>query len=190
MARTVSDMSISLDGFITGPDDTPEHGLGRGGEVLHEWLFRKPGVFEEIIATGRATIGAIMMGRHSYEVAHGWGDEPPFRMPIFVLTHKAEAPIHKQGGTTFTFVTEGLESALSQAEAAAGDRLIGIHGATVAQQLLRIGRLDEISLHVIPVLLGVGKRLFQDGDFKRVDLELINSEPREGVLHVRYRVKR
>ncbi len=188
MAKAVSDMSISLDGFITGPDDTPEQGLGRGGEVLHEWIFREPGTFDQIFATARVETGCIMMGRHSYEVADGWGEEPPFQMPIFVLTHKPQASLSKKGGTTFHFVTDGLESGLRQAEEVAGDRNIGVHGATVAQQLLRIGRLDELRLHVVPVLLGEGKRLFEEGDLRRVDLELISSEPRDGVLHVGYRV--
>ena len=188
MAKTVSDMSISLDGFITGPDDSPEHGLGKGGDVLHEWIFREPGAFEEIFASARASTGSILMGRHSYEVAHGWGEEPPFQMPVFVLTHKPQATIAKKGGTTFHFVTDGLESALRQAEEAAGDRNVGVHGATVAQQLLRIGRLDEIYLHLVPVLLGAGKRLFGEGDLRRVDLELVSSEPGDQVLHLRYRV--
>jgi len=188
MAKTVSEMSISLEGFITGPDDTAEQGLGRGGEVLHEWIFRKPGTFDEIIAAARADTGCLLTGRHSYEVAGGWGEEPPFQMPIFVLTHRPQAPIAKKGGTTFHFVTDGLESGLRQAEKVAGGRNIGVPGATVAQQLLRIGRLDEIYLHVVPVLLGAGKRLFEERDPRRVDLELISSEPGDDVLHVRYRV--
>lgn len=190
MGKTVSDMSISLDGYITGPHDSLEYPLGKGGQVLHEWMFREPGTFEEILARGRAITGSIMMGRHSYEVAQGWGEEPPFQMPIFVLTHKAQPPLSKKGGTTFTFVTDGVESALRQAQAAAGDAQIGIHGATVAQQLLRIGQLDELVLHVVPVLLGAGKRLFQEGDPNRVDVELISSEQSHGVLHVHYRVLR
>ncbi len=188
MAKTVSDMSISLDGFITAPGDAPEEPMGDGGMILHDWMFKNPKVFEEVLSRMRATTGSIIMGRHSYEVAHGWGDEPPFHMPIFVLTHKAEPPLTKKGGTTSTFVTDGLESGLHQAQAAAGDSLIGVHGATVAQQLLGIGQLDELNLHVVPVLLGAGKRLFEAGDLEPIDLELISSQTDAGVLHLRYRV--
>ena len=111
MVTTVSDMSISLDGCITGPHDRPDQPLGESGEVLHEWIFKDPATFPKLMRDMRETTGAIIMGRRSYENAQGWGDKPPFQLPIFVLTHRPHAPVEKKGGTTFTFVTDGLESA-------------------------------------------------------------------------------
>jgi dihydrofolate reductase len=190
MGQIVSDISISLDGYITGPNDGPEHPLGEGGEVLHEWIFRDPDTFPQLMADLQQSTGAIVMGRWSYELANGWGEEPPFRLPVFVVTHRPHPRLEKQGGTSFTFVTDGLDSAMQQAQAAAGDRAIAIHGGTLAQQLLRTGRLDELRLHIIPVLLGAGKRFFEEGVVGPRTLELVSERADPDAVHVHYRTAR
>ncbi|TDU87941.1 dihydrofolate reductase [Kribbella voronezhensis] len=161
MATVASAMSMSLDGFVTGPNDSRKNPLGEGGEVLHHWLGptatpEDQAVLQEMVAD----CGAILMGRRSYDFCvgdGGWGDGGPAgRTPCFVLTHQppAEAP------DVFTFVIDGIESAIAQAKAAAGDHTVGIHGATAAQQALAAGLLDQIHIHLVPVLLGNGVRLF------------------------------
>jgi dihydrofolate reductase len=190
MGTVVSDISISLDGYITGPNDRPSQGLGEGGRVLHDWIFKDPATFPQLMADLRASTGALIMGRRSYENAEGWGDEPPFHLPVFVVTHRPHERVEKRGGTSFTFVTEGLESALQQAQAVAGERNVGVHGGSVARHLLRAGLLDELRLHVVPVLLGAGNQLFQDGELHRIDLELIGADPTPAVVHLHYRTAR
>ncbi|HZU12274.1 MAG TPA: dihydrofolate reductase family protein [Chloroflexota bacterium] len=190
MGKIVSDISISLDGYFVGPNDGPEHPLGEGGDVLHEWIFRSPDTFPELMADLQQSTGAIVMGRRSYELANGWGEEPPFRLPIFVVTHRPHPRLEKKGGTSFTWVTDGLESAMQQARAAAGDRAIAIHGGSVAQQLLRAGLLDELRLHIIPVLLGAGKRFFEDGALPPTALELVNERADDTAVHLHYRAAR
>jgi dihydrofolate reductase len=198
MGRLIADMSVSLDGYITGPDDRPEAPLGEGGDVLHEWYFREyPGpdgrparAFDEVFEQMRETHGALLMGRRSYDIAGGWGEEPPFRIPVVVLTHQSHPTLAKTGGTTFTFVTDGLMSGVRQALAAAGDRAVGVHGGDVTRQCLRAGLLDELILHVVPVLLGAGNRFLGDGDPHRVDLEAVSVTESHGVTHLRYRVIR
>jgi len=190
MGTVVSDISISLDGYITGPNDRPDQGLGEGGRVLHEWIFKDPATFPKLMAGLRASTGALIMGRRSYENAEGWGDEPPFHLPIFVVTHRSHERVEKKGGTRFTFVTDGLESALRQARTVAGDRDVGVHGGSVARQLLRAGLLDELKLHIVPVLLGAGNRLFEDGELQRIDLESVSANPTPDVIHLHYRVSR
>lgn len=159
MGRVMFDMSMSLDGYIAGPHVSVEQGLGEGGERLHEWLYGLASWRErhglaggtsdtdaEVLDEGLRTTGAIIMGRHMFDMSEGpWGDNPPFHMPVWVLTHHPREPLVKAGGTTFNFVTEGIESALQQARAAAGDRDIAIAGgANVIQQYLKAGLIDEI----------------------------------------------
>src|SRR4051812_10082252 len=148
MARTYLSITMSLDGFVAGPNDGPELGLGEGGERLHEWVYdlaswRGPhgleggttNVNSEGIDEAGTRAGAGVVGRRQYDNPPGWGDEPPFHVPVFVLTHEERAPLEKQGGTTFTFVTEGVESAIAQAKAAAGGRDVSIGGgASTVQQ--------------------------------------------------------
>jgi dihydrofolate reductase len=162
MSRVISDMSMSLDGFVTGPDDSRENPFGTGAEGLHNWIF-KDRTDEDVAILDEAinSCGAVIMGRRSFEKNEGdggWGDGGPVGdTPVFVVTHNAPT---KQYPSVYTFVTDGVESAIKQAKAVAGDKDIGLHGATTAQQALNLGLLDEIQVHVIPVLVGGGTRLF------------------------------
>jgi dihydrofolate reductase len=133
-------------------------------------------------------VGAVLMGRNMFDLAEEpWGDEPPFHVPVFVVTHRARDPIEKKGGTTFTFVTDGIESALKQARAAAGESDVSVAGgATVIQQLIEAGQLDEIQIHVVPVLLGEGVRLFENTSERQLELTRVIDSP--GVTHMRFRL--
>jgi dihydrofolate reductase len=211
MATFFLDISISLDGYVAGPNITLEEPLGKGGEQLHQWLFatkawREPhgaeggeeGVDSEIVSKTIDGVGATIMGRRMFSGGAGpwesdpnadawWGDEPPFHNPVFVLTHHARESVPKQGGTTYHFVTGGIEAALGQAREAAGDQKIQLAGgAQVAQQYMKAGLLDEIHLHVAPVLLGGGERLFegQTNELERVS----SAESPSGVTHISYRL--
>jgi dihydrofolate reductase len=202
MGKVVLDITTSLDGFVAGRNDGPDLPLGEGGERLHEWLvglasWREPHGLEggetnsssEIVEEGLRSTGAIVLGKRMFDNAQGWGEEPPFHKPVFVLTHTEREPLAKEGGTTFTFVTDGIESAVEQAKAAAGDKDVAIAGgASIAQQCLRAGLLDELQLHVAPMLLGGGVRLFEDGP--GIDLEPLRVIESPGVTHLRYWVVR
>ena len=213
MAKVKLDISISLDGYVAGPSATLDEPLGEGGESLHEWAYPtaafqeahgreggEAGVDDDVMREVFAGVGASILGRRMFSGGEGpweedpnangwWGDEPPFRTPVFVLTHHPREPLAMKGGTTFTFVTDGVESALAQARAAAGDRDVAVGGgAEVAQQFLAAGLLDEVQLHVAPVLLGGGRRLF-DGHLAGVarELRLTRSiESPTGAVHLRY----
>jgi len=215
MGTLTLDISMSLDGFIAGPNQTLEQPLGGGGQRLHEWAFAtatsrqmhgEPGgetnVDDEVVAEALRNTGATVMGRRMFSGGEGlweddpnaeawWGDEPPFHHPVFILTHHAREPVTKQGGTTFTFVTDGIEAALEQAHAAAGDKDVAVGGgANVVQQYLRAGLLDELQIHVVPVLLGDGVRLFENHlGAGQAELECTRViESPAGVTHLRYRV--
>jgi dihydrofolate reductase len=214
MGKLRFEITMSVDGFTTGPDPGFEHPLGIGGDRLHEWLFGLRGFRERHGESGGETgpdndlleesfnaTGAIIMGRRMFSGGEGpweddpnadawWGDDPPFRVPVFVLTHHTRETVTKQGGTTFTFVTEGIEAALEQARAAAGDRDVGIGGgASVAQQYRKAGLLDEMLLHVAPVLMGDGVRLFENHlDDGQVELECTQVIQSPAVNHLRYRI--
>jgi dihydrofolate reductase len=202
MGKVVLDITTSLDGFVAGRNDGPDLPLGEGGERLHEWLvglasWREPHGLEggetnsssEIVEEGLRSTGAVILGKRMFDNAQGWGQEPPFHKPVFVLTHTEREPLAKEGGTTFTFVTDGIESAVEQAKAAAGDKDVLIAGgASIAQQCLRAGLLDELQLHVAPMLLGGGVRLFEDGP--GIDLEPARVLESPGATHLRYRVAR
>jgi dihydrofolate reductase len=213
MSKVFADISTSLDGYVAGPSPSLEEPLGAGGESLHDWVFgleawRKPhgleggetnessAIVEETIARG----GAVVMGRRMFSngegpwaddpKAHGWwGDDPPFHAPVFVVTHHARDPLPMEGGTTFNFVTDGIESAVEQARAAAGEKDVQIAGgANVIQQALAAGLLDDIQVSVAPRLLGGGTLLFAPG--AGLDLELDRVVDAPGVTHLRYRVRR
>lgn len=202
MGKVVLDITTSVDGFVAGPDDGPELPLGRGGERLHEWVvrlaaWREPHGLEggetnsssEVVEEGLQASGAVVLGKRMFDNAHGWGDEPPFHKPVFVVTHDEREPLAKDGGTTFTFVTDGVESAVEQARAAAGGKDVSVAGgASVAQQCLRAGLLDEIQIHVAPLLLGGGVRLFEDTGGGQIELEPTRVIESPGVTHLRYRV--
>jgi dihydrofolate reductase len=207
------EISVSLDGYVAGPEAGREHPLGIGGERLHDWVvalqsWREAhhrtggdrGPSDELLQQSIDRSGATIMGRRMFSGEEGpwgdepfegwWGDEPPFGHPVFVLTHHPREPLVKTG-TTFTFVTDGIESALEQARAAAGDKDIAIAGgANVADQYVAAGLLDELLLHVVPVFLGGGVRLFAHLGDTPPELEIAEVVAAPDVTHVRYRVKR
>ena len=201
MGKVVVDISVSLDGYVAGPDDGPELGLGAGGERLHEWVvelksWREPhglaggetNASSAIVEEGLSAAGAIVVGKRMFDNAHGWGDVPPFHMPVFVLTHTAREPLAKSD-TTFTFVTDGIESAVEQAKAAAGEKNVGIGGgANTAQQALKAGLVDEVQLNVAPVLLGGGVRLFEGLGPDDAEFELVRVIEGPRATHLKYRV--
>jgi dihydrofolate reductase len=206
-------ISISLDGFVAGPNQSEENPLGEGGERLHDWVVAlaawrqyhgRPGgdVNEStrIVEESIANVGAGLMGRNMFGPVGGgpwgeaqwtgwWGDEPPYHYPVFVLTHHPRDPLEMKGGTTFHFVTAGIESALEWARQAAGGKDVMVSGgAQVAQQYLAAGLLDELELHVVPVLLGDGARLFDNLGHAQVQLEQVRVVEAPGVTHLKYRV--
>jgi len=214
MTRLTFDLTMSLDGFIAGPNQTLEQPLGAGGDRLHEWMVGLAAFRErhglsggtvnadaEILEESISDTGAILMGRRMFSGGEGpwaddsnadgwWGDDPPFGKPVFVLTHHPRETVTKENGTTYTFVTEGIEAALEQARAAAGDKKdIGIvGGATLVQQYLAAGLVDEFQIHVAPLLLGGGVRLFDNSGAAPVAVEAIRVIESPGVVHLKYRV--
>ena len=213
MGQLTFEISVSVDGYVAGPDATEDEPLGRGGDQLHEWVVKlqswrethhrdggEQGASDRLLRASIARAGAAIMGRKMFSGQEGpwgeepfegwWGDEPPFGNPVFVLTHHEREPLVKTG-TTFTFVTDGIESALAQAREAAGDKDVAISGgADVAQQYLSAGHVDEILLHVAPVFLGGGVPLFAGLSDPLPRLELLETIPAPEVTHVRYRVAR
>lgn len=158
MALVEVNISVSVDGYVTGPDTDQHPGLGRGGEILHAWL-EEPGG-QKILEETFASSGAVVTSRRIFDGTGGWGEEPPFGMPVFVLTHRPHEVIVR-GKTTFTFVTGGIEAAVEQAAAAAGEKNVHVMGgASLIQQVLNVGLADQVCLHVAPVILGDGTPLF------------------------------
>ena len=211
MGKLSLDISMSLDGFVAGPDPSLDEPLGKGGEDLHEWAVSsaswreshgksggEANVDSDLIQERLDSAGATIMGRKMFSGGVGpwdddpksngwWGDEPPFGHPVFVLTHQERAPL-ELGATTFTFVTDGIESALGQAREAAGDKDVALAGgADVVQQYLRAGLVDDMQIHVAPVFLGGGVRLFEGvGPDLKLSLTRVIESP--VVTHVRYSV--
>jgi len=194
MSRVTCDLTISLDGFVAGPNQSPAEPLGENGELLHRWMFEEPeanaAAIEGILASGAYIMGRNMFagpGAWDEDWRGWWGEEPPYHAPVFVLTHQPREPLQMQGGTTFNFVTDGIESALARAREAAGSKDVAIAGgAQTAQQYLSAGLIDELRLHTAPIILGAGERLL-DG------VATLTLEPTEVsgtglVTHVRYRV--
>jgi dihydrofolate reductase len=204
VTRTNLSMSISADGYVAGPNQSEGHPLGVGGMALHGWHLgpaKEHPANRQVIADMMDGMGATIMGRNMFGPIRGewgdsdwrgwWGDEPPYHCPVFVLTHHAHDPIEMQGGTTFHFVTDGIESAYAQAKAAAGDRDISIAGgAACARQAIEAGLVDEIDLQVNPVILGSGERLLDGFEAGTPTLELARVLEAPGVAHLRYRVIR
>ena len=202
MGIVKSDLAISVDGFVAGPDQSLEYPIGMvagGGaeHLLHSWMFDQPDENRpEIDAIVDA--GAFIMGRNMFGPDRGdwdldwtgwWGDDPPYHGPVFVLGHRERPPVPMQGGTTFHFVTDGVVSALRQAREVAGDRDISVAGgASTVNQFLAAGLLDELRLHISPVTLGAGERLF-DG-VPPLRLEQVSARQTSTVTHVTYRVGR
>ncbi len=190
--KVLLDISMSLDGFIAGPNNSPEKPLGEGGERLHNWMFLPSGgpIRPEVEEERFKTIGAMVMGRLMFDVGEEpWGENPPFHLPIFVLTHNAKETLIKEGGTSYTFVTSGIENALAQAKAAADDQNVQVMGgADLAQQFLTRGMLDEIQIHLVPVLLGEGIRLFEHLGSEPTELEITRVIQSKEVTHLRFRI--
>jgi dihydrofolate reductase len=210
MGKFKLNITMSLDGYVAGPEQSLESPLGIGGEELHDWLvplkaFRESHgeeggevnastpIAEEILGG----VGAVIMGRNMFGGGPGawsedpwkgwWGDDPPFHAPVFVITSHPREPLEMQGGTTFHFVTDGIESALERARAAAGDEIVSLAGgASVANQYLAAGLLDELVISVVPRLLGGGARLFDDLGDPLPELEQVESIAAPGVTHIRY----
>jgi dihydrofolate reductase len=204
MCRTNLSMSISADGYVAGPDQCEKHPLGIGGETLHQWHLgptKDHPVNQQVVSDMLDGMGATIMGRNMFGPIRGewgdadwrgwWGDVPPYRCPVFVLTHYPHDPIEMGGGTTFHFVTNGIEAAYAKAMATANGRPISIAGgASCARQAIAAGLVDEIDLQVNPVILGSGERLLDGFAAGRPALELIRVLEAPGVAHLRYRVIR
>jgi dihydrofolate reductase len=205
-------LSVSLDGFAAGPNQSERDPLGVGGERLHEWVYpleawRRPHGEEggeinastTVMEEAQQNVGATVMGRNMFGGGPGpwrgdpwngwWGDNPPFHTPVFVLTHHPRAPLEMEGGTTFHFVTDGIESAFQQARQVADGRDVVLGGgASVVQQFLSAGLVDEFDLAIVPILLGDGTRLLENlGDLR---IEQVRAIEAPGVTHVKYRVLR
>lgn len=214
MSKVFCDLSMSLDGYVAGPNQTLEEPLGRGGEQLHEWAFRlksfrethgmsggETGPDDDVAKEWIQSSGAVVMGRRMFSGGDGpwgrdpnadgwWGDDPPFHAPVFVLTQHPRETVVKEGGTSYTFVTEGIEAALEQARAAAEDKDVQLAGGgSVVQQYLRAGLLDELNVHLVPVLLGDGGVRLLDG-LEPTELELTQVNESPYVTHLRYVPKR
>jgi dihydrofolate reductase len=211
MSKVRIHISTSLDGYVAGPNQSEENPLGEGGEALHDWVvelkaWREPHGREggeenastPVIEEANADVGAEIMGRGKFGPPGGgpwgddpwpgwWGEDPPFHKPVFVLTHHEREPL-TLSDTTFTFVTGGIESALDRAREAAGDKDVFIGGGAQAiNQYLAAGLVDELELHVVPILLGSGSRLF-DGVDPDLQLEGLRAVEAPGVAHLKYRV--
>jgi dihydrofolate reductase len=198
MAKVVATITMSLDGYVTGPNDGPGNGLGDGGERLHYWVFGGPwsygqeptgeatGVDKEYLDEAMARGGAVVIGRNMYEAAEAWGGSNPFGVPLFVVTHRPEDE-PEEGG--FTFVN-GLDDAIARAREAAGGKDVGIGGgADVIRQALQAGYVEELSISIAPVILGGGKRLF-DGSEPTMNLEHAGLLQSPFAAHLTYRVAR
>jgi dihydrofolate reductase len=204
-------MSMSLDGYVAGPNQSIDNPLGEGGTALHEWAFAtrtfgqmqgreggSTGLDDDQARLWNENVGATIMGRNMFGPIRGawpeepwngwWGDEPPYRTPVFVLTHHAREPVEMRGGTTFHFVTGGIEAALEQARAAAGERDVAIGGgASTVRQYLRAGLVDQMRLHVTPVLLGAGEPLLDDLDEALAGFECVELVSSPAAAHFTYR---
>lgn len=186
MSKVILAFSMSLDGFVAGPGVSVDEPMGKGGEALHEWIFQSDSAVDKDMAAELAPrLGAVLVGRRTFDVGLGpWGDTP-YPVPTFVLTHEKRPPLAMKSDT-FTFVTEGIESALEQARTAAGGKNIVVMGAETARQYLAAGLADEIVLQLVPILLGGGARLF-DGH-GGIDLETTRAIVSPTVTHLRLSV--
>lgn len=211
MTKLRFNITMSLDGYIAAPNQSVKNPLGEGGEKLHEWAFAVRAFRERHGMEGGATgpdndiaaeyfenIGATIMGRRMFGGGDGpwgknpwngwWGDDPPFHMPVFVLTHHGRDPLKMQGGTTFHFITDGIHAALKQAKAAARGKDVTLGGgANVAQQYLQADLIDEMEIHVVPILLGDGARLFDSKHERQTAYECVRVVCSPAVSHYKYR---
>ncbi len=191
MSKVVLHFSMSLDGFIAGPDVSVASPMGEGedGLRLHDWIFAKPqdATDAEAAAQMRAGTGAVVLGRRTFDVGIGEWKDVPYPVPCFVLTHRMHAPLPQKSGS-FAFVLDGIESAIEQARAAAGERDVIVMGADTAQQALKAGLVDELKLQVIPILMARGVRLLDRLGADGIDLELVRQAQSPLVAHLHYRV--
>jgi dihydrofolate reductase len=191
MGKVLMEITMSLDGYVTGPDVSPNESMGRGGEALHEWIFagKSAADIEAFQTTLFSGVGAVIMGRRMVDLGIGpWGEEPPYHAPCFVVTHRPAETIVKMGGTSYIFVTEGIEAAMDQAKAAAGEQdVMANGGADIDRQYLNAGLIDEIRLHLAPIVLGGGTPLFAG---VRPDLRLVPIRATSSPLatHLTYQV--
>jgi dihydrofolate reductase len=208
-------MSTTLDGYTAGPNQALDKPFGEGAEHLSDWMFAlksaremfgeeggETGASDDVVRERMSNIGAWIMGRNMFGGGPGpwnekepwngwWGENPLYHTPVFVLTNYPREPLEMQGGTTYYFVTDGIESALQRAKAAAGDKDVVIGGgANVIQQYLRAGAIDELELHLVPIILGDGERLLDNLDGSGLTLEQIRAVPGTGVTHLKYRLLR
>ena len=215
MPKTKARISISLDGYMAGPNQSEANPLGEGGEELHEWAFRQAnframhglgeggetGVSNDIVGESVADLGAVVMGRNMFGPIRGdwpdeewqgwWGDDPPFHCPVYVLTHHARDPFELEGGNSFHFVTTGIETAIAEAKEAADDRDVTVGGgASTLQQAIAAGLLDEILVTQVPVLLGAGERLFDHLAAAAAQVDLVDVVEDAELLHITYRLHR
>jgi dihydrofolate reductase len=213
MTKLIGDISVSLDGFVAGPNPSLEQPLGAGGELLHEWAFAATSWREshgleggeknadsDVIEESLRATGAVVMGRKMFSGGQGpweddpradgwWGDEPPFHVPVFVLTHHARETKVMQGGTSFNFVTDGIEAALEEARAAAEEKdVLVAGGASIVQQYVKVGLLDELQIHVAPLFLGGGTSLFDQLGIEPVGLDATRVIASPSVTHLRFRM--
>ena len=202
MGKVVTELSVSLDGFVAGPNDGPERPLGEGGERLFEWyssgdtalplpgtdmVFQVSRASAELLREEWGTLGAMVAGRRMFDIANAWHGNPPGGGPCFVVTHTAPQEWVREG-SPFTFVTDGVESAVRQAKEAAWDKNVAVSSANIMQQCLKAGLLDEIRIDLVPVLLGAGVRLFDHLGATPIALERTRVVEAPGVTHLRFRV--
>ena len=216
MTKLRFNLAISLDGYLAGPEQSLDNPLGVGGMQLHDWAFAlaafrtqhgdaggaggETNASTQVIEEQVANVGAVIMGRNMFGGYPGpwrddpawtgwWGDDPPYHVPVFVITHHPRPPLVMRGGTTFTFVTDGIAAALAAARDVAGDKdIVVAGGAKIAQQYLAAGLLDELNVSVVPLLLGAGERLFDNLGASALRVEQVRAIAAPGVTHIRYRV--
>ncbi len=196
-------LTMSLDGFIAGPNDGPEHPLGEGGMRLFDWysagdtdyelpgtemVFRVSPQSADLLREAHGRMGAFVTGRRTFDITNGWGGEPPLGVPTFVVTHSDAPQEWTYEGSPFTFVTDGVESAVEHAKAVAGDKDVAVGAASIVQQCIRAGLLDEIHLDLVPVLLGDGVRLIEHLGAGPIELERTRVVEGTGVTHLTFRV--
>ena len=191
MGKVVFDISMSLDGFITAANQRPDEPMGEGGEQLHHWAFGGDEGGRQILEAGAAELGAVITGRKNYDDSVPWwgadGPTGPLRLPVFVVTHRA--PMDAPQGGVYRFVTGGIERALQEAQAAAGAKVVTVMGgADIGQQYIKAGLVDEISIHLAPVLFGNGTPMFEHLGDHHIQLECLEAVKTAAAIHLRYRV--
>jgi dihydrofolate reductase len=212
MPKVKAQITISLDGYMAGPNQSEENPLGEGGTALHEWAFRQAsfkemhgraadgerGASDEVLRAALGNLGAVVMGRNMFGPIRGdwpdeewkgwWGDDPPFHCPVYVLTHHRRDPFELEGGNSFHFVTAGIEKAIAEAKEAADDQDVSVGGASTLQQTIAAGLLDELVVHQVPILLGGGERLFDNLEADAASFELASVVEGREALHLTYRL--